>query len=96
MSKEKFAELLKDEQPEPQKEPLTLSKILGEAREIGGAVWDASKPMIDHGSAELASALFNGHAHVPYGWSHASEGQEADTHGQSQSQQQQDRGGREM
>jgi hypothetical protein len=50
--------------------------VLEQAREIGGKVWDASKPMFDHGSAEVASALFNGHAHVPYGWSQVNEGEE--------------------
>ena len=35
-------------------------------KEIGGQMWDAAKPMFDHGRTELAAALFAGHGHVMY------------------------------
>ena len=34
--------------------------------QIGGQMWDAAKPMFDHGRTELAAALFAGHGHVMY------------------------------
>jgi hypothetical protein len=37
-------------------------------REAAGQLWDAAKPMFDHGRAEVAAALFSGNAHVVYGW----------------------------
>ena len=51
-------------------EPPTLAEQVreaaGQARSIGGQVWDGLKPMFDHGRTELAAALFAGHAHVMY------------------------------
>ncbi len=35
-------------------------------KEAGGQLWDAAKPMFDHGRTELAAALFAGHGHVMY------------------------------
>jgi hypothetical protein len=35
-------------------------------KEVGGQMWDAAKPMFDHGRTEIAAALFAGHAHVMY------------------------------
>lgn len=35
-------------------------------KEAGGRMWDAAKPMFDHGRTELAAALFAGHGHVMY------------------------------
>jgi hypothetical protein len=29
-------------------------------------MWDAAKPMFDHGRTELAAALFTGHSYVMY------------------------------
>ena len=40
-----------------------LAEALGEA---AGRMWDAAKPMFDHGRTELAAALFAGHGHVMY------------------------------
>jgi hypothetical protein len=37
-------------------------------REAAAQLWDAAKPMFDHGRAEVAAALFSGNAHVVYGW----------------------------
>ena len=67
MSKEKFAELLKDDRSGGAATPPgpSLAQVLKEA---GGAIWDANKEIFGHGSAELASALFRGDAHVMYGW----------------------------
>jgi hypothetical protein len=31
-----------------------------------GQVWDAAKPMFDHGRSEVAAAIFSGHGHVMY------------------------------
>ena len=31
-----------------------------------GQVWDAGKPMFDHGRTEMSAALFTGNAHVMY------------------------------
>jgi hypothetical protein len=35
-------------------------------KEAGGQMWDAAKPMFDHGRTELTAALFAGHGHVMY------------------------------
>jgi hypothetical protein len=51
------------------KEPGLLESIREAAaslKDIGGQLWDASKPMFDHGRTELAAALFSGHGHVMY------------------------------
>jgi hypothetical protein len=52
--------------------------VLEQVRDMGVKIWDAGKPLFDHGRDEAAAALFsaNGHAHVPYGWTHANEGDE--------------------
>ena len=63
MSKEKFAELMKDTRSEATPPAPSLAQML---KEVGGAIWDASKPMVNHGSHELAAALFRGDGFVMY------------------------------
>lgn len=77
-------------------------------KEIGGKIWDAATPMVEHGSHEMASALFRGDAFVMYprtangGQSHEGQGleqmlEQAKEQPQQEAQQQeQSRGGREM
>ena len=99
MSKEKFAQIMRDDpQPERAQEPSTLAKILEGAKEIGGAIWDGAARHVEHGSAELSSALFNGTSYVPYGWSRADSSQEQAIEAPKTPEvtQEQDRGGREM
>jgi hypothetical protein len=88
-----FIEQLKaGEQPD-------LAETIREAavafKEAGGQLWDAAKPMFDHGRTEAAAAIFMGNAHVLY-----MKGQEGVEQGQEQAkdepQQQQEQGGREM
>lgn len=43
-----------------------VKEAAGNAKAIGGQLWDGVKPMFDHGRTELAAALFAGHAHVMY------------------------------
>jgi hypothetical protein len=94
MSSKKFFEQLKNGQ-----EPTLLESIKEAAsalREAGGQLWDAAKPMADHGRSELAAALFTGHGYVMY-----MKGQEGNEQGQDQSQsmeqtQQKESEGREM
>ncbi len=73
----------------------TIREAAASLKEVGGQLWDASKPMFDHGRTEAAAALFIGNAHVMY--MKAPEGVEQ---GQEQvkdePQQQQEQGGREM
>jgi len=94
MSSKKFFEQLKNGQ-----EPTLLESIKEAAsalREAGGQLWDAAKPMFDHGRTEAAAALFIGNAHVMY-----MKGNEGDEQGKDQTQnveqtQQQESEGREM
>jgi hypothetical protein len=51
-------------------------------REGLGEVFDASKPMFDHGRTELAAAIFSGHGHVMY--MHADKEVEQPHHGLEQ------------
>lgn len=67
MAKPKVGDLLKDG-PAKEREPSAVEKILGSAKEIGGAMWDAATPMVAHGSTELMSGIYSGSAFVPYGW----------------------------
>ena len=50
--------------PEPKRS--RVAEILGAAREIGGEVWDAGKPMFDHGRSEVSALLNTGSAYVMY------------------------------
>lgn len=43
-----------------------LQEAAGFAKDIGGRLWEGSAPMVKHGNAELAAALFNGSAYVMY------------------------------
>ena len=63
------------------------------AREIGGKIWDIAKPLFDHGRAEIAAALFSGHAHVMY---MKGEGVEKAPQQMMDESKQQDRGGRDV
>jgi hypothetical protein len=81
-------------------EPPGLAESLREAgaalKELGGQIWDAGKPLFDHGRTEAAAALFSGHAHVMY-----MHGQQPSAQGQEQAQPidltpQQELDGREM
>ena len=91
---QEFFEQLKDGQ-----EPGLIEAIREAAaplKEIGGGLWDAVKPMFDHGRTEVAAALFAGHGHVMY-----MKGQEGNAQGQDQAQnpeqtQQKEVEGREM
>ena len=69
-----FLERAAEKQPQEAAKPeKSLGAIL---KDVGGVIWDANKDVVGHGSAELASALFRGDAHVVYGWSdkdHANE-----------------------
>jgi hypothetical protein len=100
MSKEKFAEIIKEE-PQPQREQSTLAKILEGAKDIGGAIWDGAARHAEHGSAELMSAAYTGNSYVPYGWSKVDAGQEQEAaktnegHGLPEAAKEQERGGRE-
>jgi hypothetical protein len=99
MSKEKFASIMRDDpQPERTQEPSTLAKILEGAKDMGGAIWDGAARHVEHGSAELSSALFNGTSYVPYGWSRSDSSQEQTIEPAKtpEATQEQDRVGREM
>ncbi|QJW93236.1 hypothetical protein [Frigoriglobus tundricola] len=64
-------------------------------KEVAGQLWDAAKPMFDHGRTEAAAALFIGNAHVMY--MKGADGVEQDQEpGKDEPQQQQEQGGREM
>jgi hypothetical protein len=72
-----------------------IQEAAASLKEAGGQLWDAAKPMFDHGRTEAAAALFIGNAHVMYmkGQDGTGQGQE---HVNEESQQQQEQGGREM
>jgi hypothetical protein len=77
MSKKAFADMMRDEGSGA--EPQTPKENLLNAREVFGEIWDAAKPMFDHGRSELAAAIFAGHAHVMY--MHNDKDQEQPQHG---------------
>lgn len=95
MSKEQFKKLMDEKAPEAEKAPSTLAKVLGQVKEIGGAIWDGAASHAEHGAAELASAIYTGNAYVPYGWSQADSEVEAPKTPEAAKEQEQDRGGRE-
>lgn len=73
MSKQtkRFFEQIKHGEPSPASlaTPTLAEQVreaAGNAKAIGGQIWDGMKPMFDHGRTELAAALFTGHAHVMY------------------------------
>ena len=45
-------------------------------KELGGAIWDGAKPMVEHGSTELMNGIYNGNAFTPYGWKGVEPGNE--------------------
>jgi hypothetical protein len=61
-------------------------------QETGGQIWDAVKPMFDHGRSELAAALFAGHAHVMYIHEGNTQNEQAHDHNQEQAEVQQETG----
>ncbi len=61
-------------------------------QEVGGQIWDAAKPMFDHGRTELAAALFAGHAHVMYMHEGNTHNEQVQSHNQEQPEVQQDAG----
>ncbi|WP_029630439.1 hypothetical protein [Zavarzinella formosa] len=95
--KERFREMLKDERVavEPTEPGPSLASLLKEA---GGAIWDAAKPMAEHGAHESAALLFRGDAFVMY--QHSGQEQDNQGHGlhgegMKQPEQEIERGGRE-
>jgi hypothetical protein len=60
--------------------------------EVGGQIWDAAKPMFDHGRTELAAALFAGHAHVMYMHEANTQNERVQGSNQEQAEVQQDAG----
>jgi hypothetical protein len=72
-------------------------------KEIGGKLWDAATPMVEHGGHEMASLLFRGDAFVMYprtgngGQSHEGQGlQQEAAKEEPQRQQERDRDGPEL
>ena len=61
-------------------------------KETGGQLWDAAKPMFDHGRSELAAALFAGHAYVMYMHEGKAQNEQVQGHNQEQAEVQQDAG----
>lgn len=45
----------------------TFKEILGDVAQVAGKAWDQVEAPMIQGNAELANALFNGNAYVPYG-----------------------------
>jgi len=69
-NKQPLGEILAQAAEKQPQEAAKPEKSLGAIlKEVGGVIWDANKDVLGHGSAELASALFRGDAHVVYGWS---------------------------
>ncbi len=62
-TKQFFEQVKNGEQPTLAEQ---MREAAGNAKSIGGQIWDGLKPMFDHGRTELAAALFAGHAHVMY------------------------------
>ncbi len=62
----KSGESLTPTTPTPPTLAEQVKEAAGNAKAIGGQIWDGMKPMFDHGRSELAAALFAGHAHVMY------------------------------
>jgi hypothetical protein len=81
--------------------------LASKLKEIGGKLWDALTPMVEHGAHEMATALLRGSdGYVMYqhkgkeGQSHEGQGLHGILHGEvakeEPQQQEQSRGGREM
>ncbi len=69
-----------------------VKEVGGILKEIGGKLWDAMTPIVDHGAHEAAAALFRGDAYIMYPKQPETE---TPQHGLPEMQQEQDRGGRE-
>ncbi len=67
-------------------------------KEMGGKVWDGLTPVVEHGSHELASALFRGEGFVLYPRNKEAQSLEGPGLEQAQDGQEQerDRGGRAL
>jgi hypothetical protein len=92
MSKEKFAEMMRDDGSGG---PAPTDK--GMAR-FGNEVWAEIKRQADHGATELMSAAYTGNAFTPYGWGKVDPGQEVQapaTPEVQQPEQEIERGGRD-
>jgi hypothetical protein len=73
-----------------------FSQIMSGVKDLAGQAWDQLERPGKQGAAEMANALFNESAFVPYGEGQKSANIQAPQPEQAQPEQQQEMGGREM